>query len=146
MVISRHLRSATYRLRNFVLSIFCSKSKNLPNPKETFSHFYLSCPVTTYLFEKYFEQFLAHTDVRWSNDMTILGALENLNSNYKLIINIEILTVLHFVYTEKTRKKYPYLNNLKDHTTYYREIFNFSNRYKKAYESFRTYNPNFNIN
>ena len=121
---------------------FCKLGKNLPEPKESYQHFYQNCPISSYLLQNYFNDFLNHTNIPWENKMSILGAPSNLTEDYSLVLNLEIMTTLHFMYNEKCGKKYPYLRNLRTHLEYYREIYMFSQRYKNAYHKWLDFNPN----
>ena len=145
LLLNANLANATNN-ENIAGCTMCHLGKVLPQCKENYSHLFMNCHTTSYLFERYFNEFFAHTDLTWDKQYVFTGVVENLTNNYASIANLEILLCLHFLWTEKLKKKYPLLNNMKAHVNYYRELFLSSSKYKKAYDRWMDYNPIFNNN
>ena len=120
------------------LCTFCFIRRNFPSEKENFVHVFKNCPFTSTILEVYFGEFLSNTLIPWNDYFIFIGAPAHLTNDAKLILNLEILMSAHFINTMRIKKKIPLLKNLKNHIWQLRNLFLRSNKYKKAWNNWKT--------
>ena len=113
--------------------IQCILSIDLPAPKETARHFFLSCPTNMKILDVYFNTFLQQNLIQWDTCMCLLGAPTNVPFYKSLIINTEIILANYFLFECKKKKLTPHLNNLSNFNNLYRNTFFKFPKYMKSW-------------
>ena len=118
---------------------FCTAKKYLPAPKENYEHFFGHCPITTQIIDDYFLDFCTHTGIAWDNKFVFIGSpIDNQTSQARAtVLNIEILTVLHFILHCKKKGKLPLIRNVKTQIEALRELYLKSGTYRTAWSIFK---------
>ena len=113
---------------------FCTLCNYVDPPSEKPPHLFALCPLVKPTVESHMNSFLK-TPNTWTPEWQILGAPDNYNIDFALIINIEIHTVNLYTFNCRRQKILPNNPDLKYHMNYYREIYKFTKRYRIALEA-----------
>ena len=108
---------------------FCTKSKALPAPKETISHFFINCPTTVEFVSDHFRHFLGNTGVQFNQNFMLLGAPNDITESLATLINIEILIISLFLFNFRLENKITSRTNFLLHIKYTRDLLLRSAKY-----------------
>ena len=120
---------------------FCLNASVLPAPKETASHFFLHCPIVSDILSKYFQQFLINKNITWDNKFCIIGCPPEIKFEFASIINIEIITICHYIFKVKCSKKNLLFKNLSEYMTWMRSILTWNRKYSLWWEGWQKILP-----
>ena len=112
---------------------FCTKSNDLPAPKETILHFFINCPTTVKFVSDHFRIFLENTNVQFNQQFMLLGAPNNITETLASLINIEILIISLFLFNSRLKNKIPLGINFSIHIKCTRDLLLRNAKYKQMY-------------